>query len=221
VYDPSSDTGVGIIGTAYVYVRADGLSVIYDIFSSEITDGPTDEAFNAFLDSISGAPALGAAGTLTERDTFRITSAHPAVTVSGLAAYTLAPGFSANQQDDGDVVASTGDEDFEVQRFDGAGSPEAALALAQAHNAQVYPGGIEAAPVPGEPPSEGITRTDVAWSTPADASSVLTGVYSVFYDTSSGNAYAVFRAWFGLNPSAHEVQAKFMMRSFTNSFTSI
>jgi hypothetical protein len=220
IYDAESDTGVGIIGTAYVYVRADGLSVIYDIFSREFTDGPPTDEFNAFVDSIIDAPPLGDAGTLTERDTFRVASIHESVTVFDLAAYTLAPGFTAGTQDDGDVVASTGDEDFEVQRYDNLPA-DAAMAAAQAHNALVYPGAVEAAPVEGESPFEGITRADVTWATQAGAGNTLTGVYSVFYDNNTGSAYAVFRAWLGLEPSSHQPEANFMMRSFTNSFTTI
>jgi hypothetical protein len=222
LFDPESENGIGVIGTSYVYVRADGLSVVYDIFSREVTPGPGQASFDAFIDSLIAAPPLGAAAPLTERAPFRVTSVHETVSVFELAGYTLAPSFDVSTQADGDVVATTGEEDFEVERLVGVGTGEAAIAAAQAHITEVYGNVTFEAPENLGAGDDGITRTDVRWATGAAATGgALTGVFTTYFDPATGNAYAVYRGWLGAQAAPNQIEASFMFLSFSSSFTSI
>jgi len=220
-FDPEEPDGLGVLGTAYVFVRADGLNVVYDVFARAGTDGGLEQsAYDRFQQSILAAPPIADPVALAVREPFRVASVFPFVQVGGPAGYTAAPGYTPKSRPDGTVFVENALGGFEVQRLPETGSVEGAARLAiQLHN-RTYRGLIYQQPVVVEGPREGILRADVTWTGPL-AGRTGFGAFSIFYDARSLRSFVVFRGWFDVAEDPSFPATNFMFRSFADSFTAI
>jgi len=222
IFSPDSDDGIGPLGTVYLYQRADGLTVFYDIFARPDVQGQLpDENFAAFRDSLLNAPALAQPAAFIPPGVPRITTIHPRIDVSGTEAFTLAPGYEVDTLPTDGLTATNGSSDFFVVPFPSTGSMDLAVTAAQAVIDTIFPGSTFDAPVAIEGPREGIERVDIAWSNPTLGEGGVFGNYSVFFDARSGGARGAYSVWLGAPANPFYPTINFMFRSYVDSFVAL
>ena len=218
---------VGLTGTIDTFVRADGLSVVVDVFSpsSSAFTLPQD-AYDTMVASLGAAPLLGPTAPLAAHEPFRVTSVTPVAIVDGLVGFSVAPGFTVfTQGAPGSPFAqvTTGVEDFSVIKVTGQADINTVIAAAQTNLSLNY----------------GNVAYEAATADPADSFGVLhgaftwTGVYldgqpsagsiNYYFDPATANAYVAYRTWFtAAGPGEPSIpEGEFMLRSLYSSITTI
>ena len=222
------DTGKigGISGTIDSVVRADGLSVIIDLFSAQPTSVLPHEAYTSLIASLVAAPSQGPAATLSQHAPFAVTSATPFAPVDGLTGFSLAPGFSLvvpGASGFPSASASNGAESFSAIKVTAQTDVNSVIAAAQA-NLQQNDGNVAyAAPTADVADQFGVMHGAFTWTGTAIDGKPAAGAIGYSLDPATGNAYIAYRRWDTSNgpgePAADE--GAFMQRSFSNTFTTI
>ncbi len=221
-YDAAAD--FGLAGQVNLYVRGDGLSLLYDVFgpSDQAGSFPTDAA-DMMRASFQQAQPVDTAVPLVPVAPFRVTSVHPFVQIDGLVGFSAAPGFEVISSGNNRGFVSNGTEDFQADKVIGQPDTNAVVAAAQAVIAQNYTGVANSAVVLDDPDSFGVIHGGFTWTGTYVAGNPSAGGVDFYYDPASTNAYIVYRTWFtgvdGAEPfPAH---AKFMLDTVFSSFTTI
>ena len=222
------DTGKvgGISGTIDSVVRADGLSLIIDLFSAQPTATLPQEAYKSLIASLVAAPSQGPAATLSQHPPFTVTSATPFAAVEGLTGFSLAPGFSVvapSASTAPSASASNGAETFSAIKVTAQTDVNSVIAAAQANLQQNYGNVAYAAPTADAADQFGVMRGAFTWTGAATDGKPAAGAINYSLDPATGNAYIAYRSWDTSNgpgePAASA--AAFMQRSFANTFTTI
>lgn len=225
-YDPGD--AVGLTGTIDTLVRADGLSVIIDVFSpsSSAFTLPQD-AYDSMVASLGAAPLLGPTAPPAAHDPFRVTSVTPVVIVDGLVGFSMAPGFAVvTQGAPGSPYAqvTTGAEDFSVLKVSAQADVNAVIATAQGNLVVNYTNVAYQAPTADAADSFGVLHGAFTWTgTYLGDQQASAGSINYYFDLATGNAYVVYRTWFTTNGPAEPSipEGEFMLRSLYNSITTI
>jgi hypothetical protein len=220
IYSPTEDDGISTTGLAAIFVRGDGLSVVYDVFSTEGVYDVDGDSYAAFVQSMLDAPALGEPIDAVPRESFRITSVHEFVPIFGLAGYTPAPGWNTFPRTDGHPYARFQDGEFEMRQFLAVGSLDGAVEAAKLYHLGLNPQVVHDAALDAEPNFYGHQRRDVTWTGTLNGSAI-SGVFSVWFDATSGNSVAMYESWFGAIPNPYEADFSFMFVTAADSFASI
>ncbi|MBI5087886.1 MAG: hypothetical protein HZB15_03175 [Actinobacteria bacterium] len=220
-YDATEDDGIGFTGLAEIFVRGDGLTVVYDVFSTIERYDVDGDAYGGFVDSMLNAPPLGDAVELTARESFRVTSAHEFVPVFGSAGYTVTPGWTTYERPDGNAVVSNEDGDFEMRRLEGVGTPEGGVEAAKAYYLTMYPDVTFGEITTGDPNFYGHDRRDFSWNGRLTDGSEFAGVGTVWFDATTGNAYAIFEDWYENIENPYYAEFNFMFVAASDSFATI
>ncbi len=221
-YDVASD--FGLAGDVNVYIRGDGLSLIYDAYGPSDASGvfPTD-AGAILLQSLQQAPAVDVTVPLTPLAPFRVTSVHPFVQVDGLVGFTAAPGFNVIASGNGRGFVTNGPEDFQVDKVGAQPDTNAVAVAAQAVISQNYTGVTNSEIVLDDPDPFGVVHGSYAWTGTYVEGNPSAGAVDFYYDPATQNGYIVFRTWFtgADNSEPFPAHSQFMLRSVFNSFTTI
>lgn len=220
-YDAGDATGIS--GGIFTFVRNDGLSLVYDVFSAGVTSPLPDDAYNTLIASMTNAPTLGSTATLVQHDPFKVTSVTPFIEVEGLTGFSTPPGFNPVASGGGHGFAANGMEDFEVVKSTGQADTNAVIASAQAYLATNYSGvGYDAATADA-PDQYGVAHGRFTWSGTYVDGTPSAGIIDYYFDPATKNAYAIFRSWFTTNSPDEPFVAEgaFMLRSLYTSITNI
>ncbi len=222
------DTGKvgGISGTIDSVVRADGLSLIIDLFSDQPTSNLPEDAYKGLIASLVSAPSQGPAAALTQHAPFTVTAATPFAAVDGLTGFSLAPGFSAvapSASGAPSASASNGAETFSAIKVTAQPDVNSVIAAAQANLQQNYGNVAYAAPTTDAADQFGVMHGAFTWTGTATGGKPAAGAISYSLDPATGNAYIVYRSWDTSNGPGEPAAAEgaFMQRSFSNTFTTI
>jgi hypothetical protein len=219
----------GFDGAVYVLQRTDGLTVVLDYYAARPSEsaGLPDDDYSALIDSILAAPALDDPVTIPESAPFRVTSTHPSLTVDGLAALTLAPGW-VDQSVPGAVIGFDGTGEWAIAtKVSAQPDADAAIAAAQADLVTRYPGLVFEAATTSDAWAD-LERRDANIATPGDPATdprPRNGAISVFYDPATQNAFALTLLWYGdVNADGSEPSpdaTSFIYDVFTDSFDAV
>ncbi|MCU1389024.1 MAG: hypothetical protein JWL72_2362 [Ilumatobacteraceae bacterium] len=216
-YDANEADGVSLAGALYVFQRADGLSVVYDVFGPGATMGLPEEAFNTFLSSFSAAPLVGPAGVLQAFPNFRPTTSIPLAMVSNVLGFTPTPDFAPATDPNGGTRVSTGTEDFTVNLLQAQATADAAVSAADGLLASEYTDITFDASIPYDP-YQGLTHVGITWRGTYTDGNPVAGAIDLYWDPKSTNAIAIARDWYiqdnGQEPSAP--QTSFMNAAVTD-----
>lgn len=219
----------GFDGAVYILQRTDGLTVVLDYYAERGEDGGglPDEDYDALIQSILDAPSLGDPVTVPESSPFRITSVHPTITVDGLAALTLPPGWE-DQSKDGAAIGFDGTAEWAVAvKVSGQADAAAAYTAVVTDLGARYPGLVFGDGTEADAWAD-LERRDGNIDGPADAAAdprPRTGGLSVFYDPATQNAFGFALFWYsdanadGSEPSADATD--FIYDVFTDSFDTV
>ena len=219
---------VGLTGTIDTFVRADGLSVIIDVFSpsNAALTIPQDE-YDEMVSSLGAAPLLGPTAPLAAHDPFRVTSVTPVAIVDGLVGFSVAPGFTVvTQGAPGSPFAqvTTGTEDVSVLKVAGQADVNTVIATAQGNLVQNYTNVAYEAPTADAADSFGVLHGAFTWSgTYVGDLQPSAGSINYYFDPGTGNAYIAYRTWFTTNGPAEPsiAEGEFMLRSLYTAITTI
>ena len=220
--------GIQSVGGVYVFQRDDGLTVIYDVYGADgsVAQLP-DATYQAFLNSLKGAPSLGTAVPLVAAAPERIKTSQPLVAVSGLIGFRPTPGFETVSTSDGfaevNDFASGGGEDFSVVKQPKTDTIDNALVAAEAQLKTDDTGRTFGSPKDFTANSYGVLGKTVSWNATAAGGTPVSGYVNLYFDPASGNSVATFERW---NSSADGTQPRaadftFMNRSVMISFNTI
>lgn len=222
------DTGKvgGISGTIDSVVRADGLSVIIDLFSAQPTSVLPQEAYKSLIASLVAAPSQGPAATLSQHAPFTVTSPTPFAPVDGLTGFSLAPGFSLvvpGASGAPSASASNGAESFSAIKVTAQTDVNSVIAAAQANLQQNYGSVVYAAPTADTADQFGVMHGAFTWTGTATNGKPAAGAIGYSLDPATGNGYIAYRSWDTSNGPGEPAAAEgaFMQRSFSNTFTTI
>jgi hypothetical protein len=209
----------GVAGTVYVFQRGDGLSVIYDIYSSaSATMGTGSIPLKTLFDSLTSAPATGPVGPLTKVPSFRLTTKTAPLFVDSMIAFTPAPGFEGTPGDGNNYAQATNaDYSFEVSKLTGQATLDAALQHAEDSLKANFTGLTFTAAQPFNPAS-GLTHEGAGWHATFSNGQAVTGAIDVYFDTKTSNAISVMRDWYttpaGTEP--HPAESSYMITSIAD-----
>ncbi|MGZ4673310.1 MAG: hypothetical protein ACXV8K_11670 [Ilumatobacteraceae bacterium] len=226
-YTTLAADGSSIEGNAASFIRSDGLSVIYDIYSA--AGQPTSsffpqDAYNVFYRSFSTAPAVGPTATLQRADPFRVNSSHPFIQVDGLVGFTAAPGFSTVSADGGAVFLSNGTEDFEAVQLSGQSSIDAVVEAAKAHLAPSYADAAYGSVTTYPPNDNGVVQSSIGWNGTYTNGNPAAGVVDCFLNPKTGLALMVLRSWYTSGSDNSEPfpnEGIFMFHTVVKSFNNL
>ena len=226
-YFVTFDSTAGLIQSGYVniYVRGDGLALVYSVYGpdGQPRSFPSDagETMNA---SFVAAPAIGPATALVEASPFRVATAHDDVVVDGLVAFSAAPGFSVISEGGGTgFVTNSTIEDVQVDRITGQADTNAVTATAQAILEANYTDVAYTELLVDDADVYGVFHGRFTWTGTFVGGQSSTGIVDFYYDPASTNALVAFRSWFtqGDGGEPFVAASQFMLRSLTNSFTTV
>lgn len=220
-YDPGNLNGLS--GAIFAYQRSDGLSVIYDLYSSDAGSPLPKDASDALVGSLTNAAALSPGAALTQHDPFKVTSVTPFVEVEGLIGFSTPPGFTTVTAGGAHGYATNGSEDFEVIKTPAQSDTAAVIGAAQTYLSQNY------ADVTYTPQTEdaadqyGVTHGTFTWTGTYSDGTPSAGRIDYYFDPSTTNGYVIYRNWFTTNGPDEPFAAEgaFMKRSFYSSITNI
>ncbi len=221
-WDPNGTNGSGLLGGLYLYQRGDGLSMIYDVYSSAGGSmGVGSDAIQSLDSSFAAAPALGPVSALTSAPTFRLTTKTPPILVDANIGFTPAPGFTATPGDGSNFGQAAWDDYFyDVSKFSGQANLDAALQQTKASLDTDY-SNVTFGPVQPQPGlDDTVTRVGVSWTgTYTKNGGATTGVIDVYFDTTTGNAIGIDRNWYTLADGSepHATEANFMFANLGDS----
>lgn len=185
-------------GGLYLFQRADGLSVVYDVWS-DASDASAgffpDDAFNAFLDSYLSAPAVGDAVTLGDIAPFRVTSSHAFVALDGFVGYSSMPSFTVLENGAGYAILSNGTVDVYTNALSGLTSAEEALNAVQASLQSSREGLAFDPPTVYPMDDNGIVQASASFTGLYPDGRSAAGGLDVFWNSASGKAYSFARLW--------------------------
>jgi hypothetical protein len=219
----------GFDGAVYVLQRTDGLTIVLDYYAERPSEsaGLPEDDYQALIDSILAAPALDDPATIPESAPFRVTTVHPYLTVDGLAALTLPPGW-VDQSVPGATIGFDGTGEWAIAtKVTAQPDADAAIAAVQADLGTRYPGLIFEAATTVEAWAD-LERRDANIATPGDPAvdpRPRYGAISVFYDPATQNAFGFTLLWYGdvtadgSEPSPDATD--FIYDVFTDSFDTI
>ena len=217
-FDAAEEDGIPTTGLAAVYIRTDGLTVIYDIWSHDDIYTIDDESYVEFATSMRDAPALGDTVVMAQYPPFRVTSVHEFVPAFELAGYTVPPGWASATRADGNPIVTNLDGTFEMRRFEGVGSADAAAEAASLYRLSLYPDATFGQTVVGQPDFYGHERRDVSWTGTTDGNTTISGVLTVFYDSTTDNTVAIYQDWLGEVPKPYTAEFSFMFVTAADSY---
>lgn len=213
----------GLSGTIFTFVRGDGLSVIYDLYSGGDGIPLPKDALDALVSSMSNATALGQAAPLTQHEPFRVTSVTPYVEIEGLVGFSTPPGFNVITAGAAHGYATNGTEDFEAIKTPGQPDTNAVIGAGQSFLGQNY-ANIAYTPQTEDPADQyGVIHGTLSWAGTYADGTPSAGRIDYYFDPSTTNAYVVFRNWFTTNGPDEPFAAEgaFMKRSMYSSITNI
>jgi len=126
----AADDGVGDRGGLYALVRADGLTLLIDVWNEGGGTGLPDATADQLRQSLLAAPPVGDAVVRPVTPPFRVDTVHTQVVIDELTGFTLAPGFEVVAEGPGWARASDGWYDVELHAYAGIESLDAAMAEA-------------------------------------------------------------------------------------------
>ena len=216
---------VGLVGTMAVFTRADGLAMVYDIYTwDETVDrGLPDDTYGQMVDSFRAAPLVDSVVEFEFGDPFLVTSVHPTAMVDELIGFTLAEGFDVWDSGDGYAQASNGDGDIEVFALEGEADLDAAIVSAKALVGERYSGVAYGASTEIDV-YKGWQRSAVGWSGTYTANgSASTGYFQLLLDPASGRAYAVLFSSYstGDGSEPYAAQNDMLFQSLTLSLDTV
>ena len=226
-FDPDDESGTGITGGVYLYMRSDGLTMVYDVYGSE-DDVPGLEGsdLTTLETSFAAAPAIGDSVDLVDHEPFQVTTVTPYVEVEGFVGFYAAPGFTVANSGGGNGIATTAAMTVQVLKLASQPDVDTAVASAQTHLSNFYSNLSFGTPSVYDPDKYGVIHRGVGWDATSTADGRQTaGAFDLFFDPATGSAYMVSRGWFvdpndpGTEPN--ETEADFMYSSFIESFTNI
>ncbi|MCU1389575.1 MAG: hypothetical protein JWL72_2913 [Ilumatobacteraceae bacterium] len=220
-YDPGDVTGID--GAISIFVRSDGLSLVYDSYTTVGLVPLPDTAYQGMLKSMLDAAPLGAAVTLAEHDPFRVKSVSPFVELSGVVGFTATPGFNVVTQGSGHAQVDNGTESVEV--ITTFTQPDSATVIVNAENylSNTTAGVTYSAPTEDAPDVYGVIHGTFTWTGTYTAGTPAAGSIDYYFDPASQNAYVLYRTW-NATASTNEpfaAEGAFMRRTFYNSLTTI
>ena len=220
-YDPGQLDGID--GTISIFVRSDGLSLVYDSYSTVSPVGLPDDSYQALVKSMLDAATLGPSVPLVQHDPFLPKSVSPFVQVQGIVGFTTTPGFNVVTAGSGHAFTSNGSEDIEVITTNTQPDTATLIATAQGYLATNYQNVTFTPPTQDPADLYGVVHGTLTWAGTYVDGTPSAGTIDYFLDPTSKNGYAMYRNWFttaGPNePFAAE--SAFMERSFYNSLTTI
>jgi hypothetical protein len=226
-YFVTFDASTGSIQSGYVdvSVRSDGLVLVYSVYGpdGQPRSFPSDagEAMNA---AFANAAPVGPTAALVQAPPFRVATAHEDVLVDGLVAFAAAPGFSVITEGDGTgFVTNNTIEDVEVDRITAQADTTAVTASAQAALAVNYSDLVFSEPVVDDADVYGVFHGRFTWTGTFVSGQPSTGIVDFYFDPGSTNALVASRSWFIVGDGGEPFVAasQFMLRSLTNSFTTV
>lgn len=158
--------GIGWFGGLFAMIRADGLTVVLDVWNAGDGGGLPDDAAAQVRQSLLAAPAVAGAVELLPRAPFRLASVHPAVVIDGTTAFTPAPGFELVDDGDGWGRVSNGQLDAELHALAGAASLDDVMSAGDAVVGGLY---TDVVPEPDKTVEEdladlGYVRRSIPWT---------------------------------------------------------
>ncbi len=226
-YTTLAADGSSLEGNAASFIRSDGLSVIYDIYSAAGQPNTVyfpNDAFAVFYRSYLTAPAVGPTATMRTAEPFRVNSTHPFIQVDGLTGFTAAPGFSTVSAGSGAVFLSNGTEDFEAIQLSSQTSIDAVMEAAKAHLAPSYADAAYGAVTSYPANSAGVVQNSIGWNGTYTNGNPAAGVVDSFFNPKTGLALMVFRSWYtngSDNSEPFPNEGNFMFRTVTKSFNNL
>lgn len=220
-YDPGQVTGID--GAISIFVRSDGLSLVYDSYTTVDLVGLPDDSYQAMLNSMLDAAPLGPTLPLVQHDPFRVTSVSPFLEVQDVVGLTTTPGFNTVTSGSGHAFTSNGSEDVEVITANAQADSATLIATAQGYLAANYSNTSYTAATEDPADLYGVVHGRFTWSGTYVDGTASAGTIDYFLDPSSHNAYVMYRNWFTTAGPAEPFAAEgaFMERSFYNSLTTI
>ena len=220
-YDPGQVDGID--GAVNIFVRSDGLSLVYDSYTTVELIGLPDDSYQGMLNSLLDAEPLGPSVPLVQHDPFRVTSLSPFLEVQGVIGFTTTPGFNTVTAGAGHAFTSNGTEDIEVITANTQPDTATLIATAQGYLATNYTNTTFTAPVEDAPNLYGVVHGRFTWSGTYIDGTASAGTIDYSLDPASQNAYVMYRNWFTTagpdEPFAAE--GAFMQRCFDDSLTTI
>jgi hypothetical protein len=187
--------GIGVDGAVHAFQRADGLTVLYDVFSSGATMGISDDAFGEFLKSFWAAPAVGPVATLNVGPSFRLNAPQAPILLDGLLGFTPAPGFTQAAAGNLYGQAIDGAYSFAVSKLVTQAGLDAALMQVQGSLNNAYTNVMFGAVQPFDD-YNGLKHEGIAFTGTANAGGTPgSGAIDVYFDPNTTNAIAMVRTW--------------------------
>lgn len=216
------DDGLGWHGGLFALVRADGLTLLIDVWDESGGTGLPDATAEQVRQSLRAAPAVGAAVALDARAPFRLATVHDVALVDGVTGFTLAPGFEVVDDGPGWARASNGVLDAELHVLDDAGSLDAAMAEGAALVAALYDDVVDEPEdtVEDELADQGYLRRSMPWTglwavdgTPCG------GTTTAWWAPTTGDAFVYVDGfvWMDDGSIPYEPEATFMYTSASMS----
>jgi hypothetical protein len=220
-YDPGDARGID--GTITIFVRDDGLSLIYDSYTTVGLIPLPDEAYKGLLDGMLAAAPLGVSVPLVTHDPFRVKSLAPFLEVLGVVGFTTTPGFETVAAGSGHGQVSNGVETVEVITTNPLPDSASVVVNAQGYLGATYTGTSFGPPTEDAADVYGVIHGTLTWTGSAADGTAAAGTIDYYYDPASQIAYIMFRNWTSTPGSGEPFAAEsaFMRRTFYNSLTTI
>jgi hypothetical protein len=227
-YYTTYDAGdpVGLSGVIFSFQRADGLSLVLDLYSALNSTSLPDPAFQTMVESLQHSPSLGLPAKLKRHDPFRVKSVTPVVAVEGLVGFSQAPGFNVvtpSAPGSPFTLVSNGGEDFSVIKVTAQSDTAAVIRSAQTTLQQSY-ANVEYDAATEDPLDQyNVIHGQFTWRGTYLDGRPSAGTIDFYFDTMSHNAFVAFRSWYtDTQPGEPAVaEAAFMVRSLYTSITTI
>jgi hypothetical protein len=215
-------------GSVDTFQRGDGLTAIYSVTAAHPgRDGlaPPQDAYNAFVHSFAHAPSVGVNAKLLPYPSARIATPVTPIAVTGLLAFTPAPGFTAGSSSTDVGTAMEHDYTFAVAWFDARADAGAAQQAEQvvASYATIRTGSVKYSTVQTLRDLGPFNHVGLSWQGNGSVGSMISGVIDIFTDPQSGHAVALIRHWNTLADATWPQRTKdtFMAQSITDTLLAI
>lgn len=218
----AADDGIGYRGGLFVLVRADGLTVLIDVWNEGDGNGLPEDAATTLRDSLVAAPLLGEAVEPETVAAFRVTSVHPLAIVDGLTGFAIAPGFelTAGGDDTGWARVSNGLRDFEMHAYADIADLDAAMAEADALVSERYTDVVDETAEDEEVSDLGLLRRSIPWTaTYAADGGACGGITTAWWDPADLVAHLVIEGFYWMDDGSVPAEAEtwFMFDSAASS----
>jgi hypothetical protein len=108
-----------------------------------------------------------------------------------------------------------------MRRFEAVGTPEGGVEAAKAYYLTMYPDVTFTDATVGDANSFGHDRRDLSWSGRLGDGTEFAGIGTVWFDATTGHAYAIFEDWYGNVDNPYYAEFNFMFVAASDSFATI